>query len=224
MAQIQHCCWCLPNPRRYAAHLAAGMMGHVLAWEKAVSQELDYAWFLEDDAQRTPSFNAPLFSELLAEIAAFDPEWDILLMAEDPFTKFDFAVNPKHVPEISVAEMAASPRAVTKHWLRVAPALKAVAWVLSRSFLQRLVARIHDSPFFGPVDVWAWRVRRLDGGAVRAYAPMMPWVEEKRACVSHSAMKSTTNNTSAMEQGTRGQCPDGLPTVVQEACRQLGLA
>ena len=69
--------------------------------------------------------------------------------------------------------------------MRVGPVHKAVGWVLSRAFLRRLLHAQAMTPHFGPVDVWVWRQIHRDGGAVRVYAPLMPWLEEDDRCKSH---------------------------------------
>ena len=75
-----------------------------------------------------------------------------------------------------------------------------------------------ERPFFGPVDVWVWRVLRADGGAVRAYAPLFPWIEEDRRCLSHSGSPAAS---AAAEPATA--CPAGLPAAALRACAELRL-
>ena len=131
----------------------------------------------------------------------------------------DVLSDASHAPELSTEELSRQPRLVTPHLMRLgAPVHKAVAWVLSGRFVRRLLAAQRARPFYGPVDVWVWRVRHeprgsedptygasprqaanadmqgfaagpngsfFDGGPVRAYAPLLPWVDEDDGCSSH---------------------------------------
>lgn len=194
-----------PTDRAYAAHSAGVMIGHIAAWEAAATElaaattsssgaehAVDalpaYALIVEDDAARTPSFARPPLPSLVAELAAHDPEWDLLILHEPPPQRLsDVLSDASHAPELSLAEMTAPPTRATPNLMRIAPTHKAVAWVLSPRFLARLLAEQAARPYYGPVDVWVWRQRRADGGAVRAYAPLMAWVEEDATCRSHHA-------------------------------------
>lgn len=179
-----------PTDRRYAAHSAAVMLGHLSAWRAAAERMrtgVAFATILEDDAVRTPHFGELPLSALVAELAEHDPSWDMIYLSELPPHPLSHILSHRsHAPELTDAELDAPPTPATRHLMRIAPCTKAVAWVLSRRFLHRLLDAQEASPYFGPVDVWAWRVRRPeDGGAVRAYAPLLPWIEEDNSCSSH---------------------------------------
>ena len=190
-----------PTDRRYAAHSTAVMLGHLAAWRAAAARRpaLDFATILEDDARRTPAFGSPPLPDLVAELSAHDPEWDLLVLSALPPHRLSHILSdPSHAPELSAAELDAPPARATAHLMRIPPCTKAVAWVLSARYLRRLLTAQERDPYYGPVDVWAWRVRRAKenededdeeergvGGAVRAYAPLLPWVEEEEACASH---------------------------------------
>ena len=81
--------------------------------------------------------------------------------SEPPPYQFSHVLShPSHAPELRPSELSAPPTLATPHLMRVPPATKAVGWCLSRRFLERLLRAQRAAPYFGPVDVWAWRVRR----------------------------------------------------------------
>jgi hypothetical protein len=137
-------------------------------------------------------------------------------------------VHAEHTPELPAAARRVPPAPATRHLLRVGPTIKAVGWVLSRRFLARLLAAQRAQPFMGPVDVWAWRVvDAAGGGAVRAYAPRLPWIEEDGGCTSHHDASDGGGAAAHVVPAAPAAfeaCPvDRLPHVVLDACQRLGL-
>ena len=72
-------------------------MGHISAWERAYAALLQqggeigadgnstasrqqHATIMEDDARRTPHYSDPPLSTLVQELAAHDPEWDLIVL------------------------------------------------------------------------------------------------------------------------------------------------
>ena len=133
--------------------------------------------------------------------------------------------HPTHAPELTTEELSAPPSLATSHLMRIAPCTKAVAWCVSRRFLARLLRAQQARPHFGPVDVWAWRVRHEeDGGAVRAYAPLTPWGEESEDCMSHHAPEQSDAAGQVQVEPSherRAPCPDELPEVARRWCQEM---
>ena len=252
-----------PLDRAYAAHSTAVMLGHLAAWEQAlarlqrdfetsglgglegasrhstVSEQLhaavlQHVTILEDDASRTPAYGHPPLPTLVAELAAHDPSWDLIVLNDPPPQKLAHTLtHPSHAPELTAEELEEEPRQATAHLLRIPPCTKAVAWVLSRRFLERLLRAQRRRPYYGPVDVWAWRVRHSDDGdPVHVYAPLVPWFEEDDACTSHQAgahqqTRLQSTESSAVPSDLTGGGPacraNGLPQVAREWCEQQAL-
>jgi len=205
----------------------------------------EYIVVMEDDASRTPAYGRdPLgrverfsLEALVEELEDVDGAWDLIVLHELPPHRMIDLIDLAHAPELTSAELRRPAALATPRLLRVPPTHKAVAWVLSGRFVRRLLAAQAQRPFLGPVDVWAWRVRQPGGGPVRAYAPLLPWIEEEPSCASHhagyhhDAQQDVAATPQQQQQQQRQQqqqqhqqqhsCPASLPRLVQEWCGRV---
>ena len=196
----------------------------------------EYIVVMEDDASRTPAYGRdPLgrverfsLEALVEELEDVDGAWDLIVLHELPPQRMIDLIDLAHAPELTSAELRRPAALATPRLLRVPPTHKAVAWVLSGRFVRRLLAAQAQRPFLGPVDVWAWRVRQPGGGPVRAYAPLLPWIEEEPSCASHHAgyhhdaqQDVAATPQQQQQQQQQHSCPASLPRLVQEWCGRV---
>ena len=206
----------------------------------------EYIVVMEDDASRTPAYGRdPLgrverfsLEALVEELEDVDGAWDLIVLNELPPQRMIDLIDLAHAPELTSDELLRPVALATPRLLRVPPTHKAVAWVLSGRFVRRLLAAQAQRPFLGPVDVWAWRVRQPDGGPVRAYAPLLPWIEEEPSCASHHVgyhhdaqqdatstpqqqqQQQTQTQTQTQQQPQQPQQPQQQPQRRQQQRRQ----
>ena len=159
---------------------------------------------------------------LVEELEDVDGAWDLIVLNELPPQRMIDLIDLAHAPELTSDELLRPVALATPRLLRVPPTHKAVAWVLSGRFVRRLLAAQAQRPFLGPVDVWAWRVRQPDGGPVRAYAPLLPWIEEEPSCASHhvgyhhDAQQDATSTPQQQQQQQQTQTQTQTQTQPQQ--------
>jgi GR25 family glycosyltransferase involved in LPS biosynthesis len=148
-------------------------LSHLNLWQS--QQHLPWVWVLEDDVYPTPQYDkASGIASVIADLAAVDPDWDILYNQEwHDIAFFDVVSERQHMPWF---EHDSSPARVntTKDVMRVGPQLGLVSYIISGGGMKKLLkcAQEHGKLEY-PIDVMLHAQCRAN-----TYTMRRPWIEQ----------------------------------------------